>query len=269
MRRGLRLGTMSEGTHGVRGIGALGACVACACLLGGCSGGPQDAEPARAHSIFTETIPSGAVAFDMVWIEDGGFWIGRTEVTWDEYLAYCAFDEARVEGADAVSRPSKPLEVRAFDHGFGTGRRPAIGMSWNGAKQYCAWLSAETGRAYRLPTEAEWALACGGLAGPVEDQAWIASNSEGKTHVVGTKAPNANVLHDMLGNVWEYCAGPFDPSRPDVAVLRGGSWKDETADGETRLRFNNDWTLDDPTFPPGRWWIPDGDHLGFRVVCEP
>jgi formylglycine-generating enzyme required for sulfatase activity len=238
-------------------------------VLWSCSSGPAQDATAKAHAIFTETIPSGAVSFDLVWIEDGGFWIGRTEVTWDEYLAYCAFDEPKVEGADAVSRPSKPLEVRAFDHGFGTGRRPAIGMSWNGAKQYCAWLSAETGKTYRLPTVAEWALACAGARGSLESEAWIASNSGGRTHEVGLMGANDHELHDMLGNVWEYCAEPYDPSRPDVAVLRGGSWRDEAADCEARLRFNNDWTLDDPTFPPGRWWIPDGDHIGFRVVCEP
>jgi hypothetical protein len=72
----------------------------------------------------------------------------------------------------------------------------------------------------------------------------------------------------MLGNLWEYCRDPHDPGDPDIAVLRGGSWQDPAAEisATSRLVFDEDWTLRDPNFPPGRWWIPDGSHLGMRIL---
>jgi formylglycine-generating enzyme required for sulfatase activity len=220
---------------------------------------------------YVETIRGTAVEFDMVWVEAGGFWIGRTEVTWNEFLPYCDFDrsQAAPPGVDAVSKPSKPLDVSPYDHDWGKGRRPAVGVSWNAAKQYCRWLSLNTGHTYRLPTEQEWAIACGaGGHEPLAEHAWFAANSGGMTQEVGRKRSNALDLHDMLGNLWEYCDNPWDPADPDRAVLRGGSWKDgpEQVTPTARLRFDNDWTLADPNVPPGVWWVPDGDHLGLRVL---
>jgi len=216
---------------------------------------------------YEETIPGTAITFEMVWIE--GFWIGRTEVTWDEYLLYCAFDRDEPDdGVDGVARPSKPLASHPYDRGWGTGQRPAVGMSWNAAKKYCRWLSAMTGETYRLPTEEEWELACGEAPASLEDAAWIAENAEGMTHEVGQRAPNEHGLHDMLGNVWEYCADPYSPSEPERAVLRGGSWQNgpSSVTPRRRLGFDNDWVLDDPTFPPGVWWVPEGSHIGMRIV---
>jgi formylglycine-generating enzyme required for sulfatase activity len=219
---------------------------------------------------YTETIRGTTVTFDMVWIPAGGFWMGRTEVTWNEFLLYCGFDaqEDVPPDADAVSKPSKPLAGNPYDRDWGAGARPAVGASWNAAKKYAAWLSINTGHAYRLPTEAEWELACGSGHEPIETHAWVAENSDGMTHEVGGKAPNAYGLHDMLGNLWEYCANPYAPDQPKRAVLRGGSWRDPAAETsvERRLRFDNDWVLADPNVPAGVWWVPDGDHLGFRLV---
>jgi formylglycine-generating enzyme required for sulfatase activity len=221
------------------------------------------------------TIPGTQVSFEMVWISDGGFWMGKTEVTWDEYLLYCDFENPAREtgkGVDGVSRPSKPLEdVAPYDRDWGLGRRPAVGMSWNAAKRYCEWLSGVTKRKFRLPTEAEWALACGPMpSGPLAESAWFAANSDEMTQEVGQKRPNANGLYDTLGNLWEYCAGPFSPKEPERAVLRGGSW-DEPAtrlQPQSRLGFEDDWVLEDPNVPAGVWWVPDGSHLGLRILCE-
>jgi formylglycine-generating enzyme required for sulfatase activity len=232
------------------------------------------AAPRAARSLagdYTETIRGSDVSFDMVWIEDGGFWIGRTEVTWDEFLLYCDFDRAGAvpPGVDAVSKPSVLLDWTPFDRDWGAGQRPAVGMSWNAARKYCEWLSLNTGREYRLPTEQEWELACGtGGAGPLADRAWFAETSVGMTMEVGLKAPNEHGLHDMLGNLWEYCANPWDPAEPERAVLRGGSWWDpaERVTPTERLAFEADWTLDDPNFPPGVWWVPAGELLGLRVL---
>jgi formylglycine-generating enzyme required for sulfatase activity len=242
-------------------------------LLAACGAPPTapDAGPDAGPADYTESIRGSEVAFDMVWVPEGGFWIGRTEVTWDEFLLYCDFEQTGqpAPGADAVSKPSKPLDWTPYDHDWGVGRRPAVGMSWNSAQKYCQWLSLNTGVEYRLPTEEEWALACGrGGRGPLAERAWYAANSGDMTQEVGGRAPNERGLHDMLGNLWEYCAGPFSPSEPECAVLRGGSWREEADEvrPDARLGFEEDWTLEDPNFPPGVWWVPDGDHLGLRVV---
>jgi len=240
--------------------------LACACAAQG-----ETRAPVPAPSDYTETIRGSDVAFDMVWIPAGGFWIGRSEVTWDEYLSYCDFELAGAvpPGVDAVSKPSKPLDWAPFDHDWGAGRRPALGMSWNAAREYCRWLSLNTGREYRLPSEEEWQLAAGrGGEGPLYERAWFDQNSGGKTQEVGRKAANENGLYDVLGNLWEYCAGPWSRDEPGRAVLRGGSWQDppETLTPGARLAFDDDWTLEDPSFPPGVWWVPGGAHLGLRVL---
>lgn len=239
-------------------------------IVGGCRA--PASQPQAVPKNYVETIRGTDVRFEMVWIPEGRFWIGRTEVTWDEYLQYCDFEESGKvpPGVDAVARPSRPQDdVTPFDRDWGTGRRPAVGMSWNAARNYCRWLSLNTGRTYRLPTEAEWRLACGEAPdGPLRDYAWYEANSDGMTHEVGLKKPNRYGLHDMLGNLWEYCANPFSPAEPERAVLRGGSWSDpaERVTPDSRLGFEEDWVLDDPNVPPGVWWVPAGDHLGMRVL---
>ncbi len=144
-------------------------------------------------------------------------------------------------------------------------------MSWNAAKQYCRWLSLNTGIEYRLPTEAEWRLACGAMPASLDDHAWYRGNSGGKTHEVGQKLPNAHGLFDMLGNAEEYTGDPFDPSAPEWAALRGGSFADAAEDvgPDVREAFDDLWILRDPNVPPGVWWVPDGAELGFRIVRVP
>ncbi len=256
------------------------AAMTCLCaammLLSSCA--QHHAVPAKDETIvdeptnvnFTERIPDSTVAFEMVWIEDGGYWIGQTEVTWDAYLEYCAFDDRDRLAGGTVTKPSKPLETMPADRGWGGGKRPAVGMSRNAARQYCAWLSLKTGRNYRLPTEEEWRGACGTFASAdVSTFAWSSVNSDERTQEVATLQADSNGLHDMCGNLWEYCDNPFDAEDPERAVLRGGSWRDDqaTCNVDARIGFNDDWVLDDPAFPPGVWWVPDGDHLGFRILC--
>lgn len=219
----------------------------------------------------TELVPGTAVTYELAWIDNGGFWLGRHEVTWNEYLIYCAFDSEPIPAdLDAAARPSRPLETHPYDRHWGTGRRPAVGMSRLAAERYCAWLSDLTGHRYRLPTEAEWRLAAGEPAGDVRDQAWTADDGGEGTRPVGTKAPGPHGLHDMLGNLWEYCAGGWSATEPGRAVMCGGSWRTAAADTspDARLGFDTDWVLNDPNYPPGTWWVPDGDMLGFRLLRE-
>ena len=246
-------------------------------------------------SAYTETIPGTVVKFDMVPVPGGTytitdpktgklrqvtiqpFYIGKTEVTWDEFDVFVykldAPDTQKIGGADAVSRPSKPYG--AVDRGFGHKGYPAISMSYLSAQKYCEWLSAKTGKKYRLPTEAEWEYACraGVLpAGPITDTdlldklAWHWGNSEDKTHKVGTKQPNAWGIHDMLGNVAEWC----QPMDDEVPVVRGGSFYDEPdkVHPAARKKYTPDWQMNDPQNPKSQWWLTDAPFVGFRVVCE-
>ncbi len=235
--------------------------------LAACEAAPQR----EARADYTESIQHSDVTFDMVWIPEGNFWIGKTEVTWDEFLAYCDFGEreSTPPGVDVVARPSKPLETFPYDRDWGVGKRPAVGMAWNSAQKYCEWLSKNTGHAYRLPTEAEWRQACGDApAGDLDDYAWFAANSDEMSHEVAQKKPNAHGLYDMLGNLQEYTSEPFDPAAPEWAALRGGSWEGEPVDvtPDARAQFDEFWILDDPNIPAGVWWVPDGPHIGFRVL---
>jgi formylglycine-generating enzyme required for sulfatase activity len=143
---------------------------------------------------------------------------------------------------------------------------PAVGISRHAAEQYCAWLSLRTGRTYRLPTEAEWEAACAG-AMDRDAQAWHAGNSGGQPRPVGTRAPDAHGLCDLLGNAWEWCSGPFAPE-DDRPVMRGGCWDSPPAqcDCTSRRGCPEAWNDSDAQRPRGIWWLADGPYVGFRVL---
>ncbi len=200
-------------------------------------------------------------------------------------------------GDDASISVSHPKEryIKA-DFGMGAGRRPAINMTQFAARQYCRWLSAETGHFYRLPTEAEWEYACragsttawhfGDDPKRLDEHAWHFENSGDKTHPVGLKKPNAWGLHDMHGNVAEWCldlyAAPTGypgvptvhrnprnrESMPYPRVVRGGSWDDDPDRLRSAARIGStpDWSRQDPQIPKSIWWHTDAIWVGFRVV---
>ena len=127
------------------------------------------------------------------------------------------------------------------DEGWGRGHRPVINVSWDDAQAYVAWLSQRTGKPYRLPSEAEWEYACrAGTTTPFyfgptisTDQAnyhgnyTYGSGQEGvyrkQTVPVGSFPANAFGLHDMHGNVWEWCADVWHDSY-EGAPVDGSAW---------------------------------------------
>ncbi|MSQ96053.1 MAG: formylglycine-generating enzyme family protein [Gemmataceae bacterium] len=231
-------------------------------------------------------------------------WLGKCEVTWGEYDLFWEKkpnEKPPVSGpdkkADAITRPSK-ANHHDIDWGYGRGKnQPVIALHHHGAMEYCRWLSEKTGKVYRLPTEAEWEWACragtksafsfGDDAKALGDHAWIEANSNDMPHPVGTKKPNAWGLHDMHGNVAEWCVdqfyakfyGTFPPDRltllptklPDNRrfgqVVRGGSWIDASEQCRSAARDQSviAWQKKDPQIPQSIWWN-NADWVGFRVV---
>ncbi|GIE35591.1 hypothetical protein Ait01nite_086360 [Actinoplanes italicus] len=117
-----------------------------------------------------------------------------------------------------------------------------------------------TADGYRLPTEAEWEHACragtdGPRHGPLDEVAWHRGNSGERPHEVGALLPNAWGLHDMLGNVWEWCWDFYDPQvYGSYRVLRGGGWFDEhwSCRASVRRRSHPTLCLDDVGFRVAR-----------------
>ncbi len=188
-------------------------------------------------------------------VEVGAFYIGRYEVTQGLWAAVMGENPSSFGGSE---------------------RLPVEGVSWVQAQEFCMLLSQMTGRRFRLPTEAEWEFAArGGEEGAfggrdrngLDSCAWYCVNSEGRTHEVGSKAPNAWGLYDMCGNVAEWCgdwmgdytgarqSNPRGPQTGDSRIVRGGHYYSTSSSCAV--------------FDRG-WYVPTGktEYYGLRVVME-
>ncbi|MFC5506356.1 MULTISPECIES: SUMF1/EgtB/PvdO family nonheme iron enzyme [Hyphomicrobiales] len=195
-----------------------------------------------------------------------GFHIGVREVTFDEW-------DACVDQGGCSHRPN--------DRGLGRGKRPVTDIHWNDANAYLAWLSARTGKRYRLPSEAEWEYAARG--GTTTTYPWGATLVKERANCVGCNEPtrrqavetgqfppNGFGLFDMAGNAAEwvadcwsdsYRATPRDGSAFTAPgcrerVLRGGSFNNDPRYLRSAARFKYEADV--------RFFTN-----GFRVVREP
>lgn len=315
------------------GMGRIGAAGLCLLLGVGLFASPGD--PVEPNRRFIETVESekgGDSSFEMVFIPGGTFSMGSpaseagraadegpvhqvridpfylaaTEVTLELFMIYyretvtssaASFFSSSGESVDVdtVTGPTPVYGDMTMGH---PGNYPAIGITWENAQSFCRWLSKKTGRRYRLPTEAEWELACragssetlgpGKTVEGTASQAWFADTSNGRLQPVATKNPNPLGLYDMQGNVREWVfdlyapdayasrsgggviENPTGPEQGRRHVARGGDYNSPLSEirPAARAREESWWRASDPQIPKSRWWIPMMDFIGFRVACS-
>ncbi|MDP3683068.1 MAG: SUMF1/EgtB/PvdO family nonheme iron enzyme [Ignavibacteria bacterium] len=201
------------------------------------------------------------------------FSISKYEITFEQYDLFCL--------STGRTKPG--------DNGWGRGNRPVTNVDWKDANDYCKWVSEQTGKNVRLPTEAEWEFAAKGgklSAGflysgsdSLNEISWNFSNSVGQTHSVGTKKGNELGIFDMSGNVWEWCSdwynegyyavsvneNPAGPTNGTQKIIRGGSWASFTVPGgEGDIVVNGCRVTDRASTSASA----KGADFGFRCVME-
>ncbi len=209
-----------------------------------------------------------------VWID--AFLLGATQVTNAEYAQFLAATGPSGEGARFTPPPFW------HDPNFNSPQQPVTGVSWHDAVRYCEWLTPQTARACRLPTEAEWELAArGGIEqkdfpwGDVLPQSLpdYSTRWQAGPEPVARYAPNAFGLYNMCDNVHEWCNDCYDPNyyaispesnprgpeqspmKPARKSSRGGSWRHHIKVSRCSARSS---------IPPEFQYA----DYGFRVACS-
>ena len=229
-------------------------------------------------------IPAGEFMMGSPESGDGGpSWVKpqhKVRITKPFYLGVCEVTQAEYEKVMGKNPSwfSKGGRGAKGVSGKDTSRHPVEQVGWDDAVEFCKKLSAKEGKTYRLPTEAEWEYTCragtttlysfGDDAASLGEYAWYRDNSDEKTHPVGEKKPNAWGLHDMHGNVWEWCqdcygeyssdavTNPTGPSQGSLRVFRGGGWGSDARSCRAAYRRRLEPQVRD-------------DGLGFRVAADP
>lgn len=240
----------------------------------------------KPHPIKTQTILlSDRITLELAHL-DTNVWMGQCEVSNEQFELFHPAHDSGLEFGDYI-------QFSPGERGWSLARprQPVVRVSWRAATEFCRWLSAKTGRRFRLPTEAEWEYAC--RAGtttpfwygtPDTDFSRFANLSD-RTHraidpfgwagrpevippwrpadvrfddharvstTVGSYAANPWGFYDMHGNVAEWTSSTCGPDR---RVVRGGSWYDPPArcQSDSRQSYRPEQNVYD---------------VGFRVVCE-
>jgi len=188
-----------------------------------------------------------------------GFWMGIYPVTQAQFAAVMGYNPSHF--SDQPDSPSRPVEK----------------VNWTDAQEFCTAFGTLTSRAIRLPSEAEWEYACragsnkeywnGDGEAALKKVGWYGSTSgpsKGQTQPVGKLDKNPWGLHDVHGNVWEWCQDEYGPysgedqvdtiKRPNrqACVVRGGSWAFSPVNCRSTCRYR--------LAPAGR-----DNYVGFRV----
>jgi len=219
--------------------------------------------------VFRDRLKDGSFGPEIVWIPAGRFRMGDMNVTVTSFQGGGSINEKPVHEVSVSGFAMGKYEVtfaeydkfaeatgrsKPDDEGWGRGNRPVINVSWHDATAYAEWLSEQTGKKYRLPTEAQWEYAA--RAGTETKYWWgneIGTNkancSNGSckdrfkyTAPVGSFAPNPFGLYDTVGNVWEWVCSEYESkysgqelicakniNKNSRLSLRGGSWNDDTS----------------------------------------
>lgn len=293
-------------------------------VLGGFYTGPFHEQDPGSFEPYSEHIPGMEQAIEMTPVPGGiftmgspgnkglfhkvrvnSFWMGVYEITWGQYDLFVKEEIDNLKNqvpatggiaieADAVSLPTPPYVDMSF--GMGKDGYPAVNMTHYAAVMFTKWLTARTGKFYRLPTEAEWEYACkaggktayhfGDNPDELDTYAWYKGNSNRTYHKTGTKKPNSRGIYDMHGNVAEWTMDQYvedyyfrlegevadnpwvRPEKLYSRSIRGGSWMHEPAELRCTERQGSKpgWKRRDPQLPKSRWWFTDAPFLGFRVV---
>ena len=253
-------------------------------------------EPKEAE-YYSEDLGDG-VTLDMVDIPGGQFMMGSPEGEGDDsekpqhkvtvepfFMGKYPVTQKQWKAIASLPKVSRDLEPNPSD--FKGDNLPVESISWEDAVEFCARLSRETGREYRLPTEAEWEYACrsstttpfhfgytitGELANYRTSQIYALEQKgkyRGETTPVGSFPPNAFGLYDMHGNVWEWCEDDFH-NNYDGAPTDGSAWLSGVSNMKVVIRSGS-WS-DSPRFCRSACRVANTrairyGHIGFRVVC--
>ena len=237
----------------------------------------EEREQLVGDKIKFKVVASGKKSFEpeMVFVEGGTFQMGSSSGESDEKpvhsVTLSAFNIGKYEVTQAQWKAVMGNNPSSFT---GCDDCPVDNVSWNDVQQYISKLNSQTGKNYRLPTEAEWEYSAkGGKSSKgytysgsnnLNAVAWYTDNSGSKTHAVGGKKANELGIYDMAGNVWEWCSdwygtynrysetNPTGASSGQIRVLRGGSWYYDASSCRAAKRVRND--------PDYRY------SLGFRLV---